>query len=60
MKRLRVLTGILGMVQGLDRSRIDHRICLLYAEHPDIEARFGTTVRCSRISADCLSESSQS
>jgi glycosyltransferase involved in cell wall biosynthesis len=56
MRRLRVLTvtsylgpggtsgRILGMVQGLDRSRIDHRICLLYAPHPEIEAHFGTTL----------------
>lgn len=55
MKRLRVLTvtamlapggtsgRILGMVQGLDRSRIDHRICLLYAEDPEIAAHFGST-----------------
>lgn len=55
MRRLRVLTvtamlapggtsgRILGMVQGLDRSRIDHRICLLYAEDPEIEAHFGST-----------------
>lgn len=53
--RLRVLTitaflapggtsgRILGMVRGFDRSRIDHRICLLYDEQPEIESHFGTT-----------------
>ena len=54
-RKLRVLTltaffgpggtsgRILGMAQGLDRSRIDQRLCTLYARQPEIASYFGTT-----------------
>ncbi len=54
-RKLRVLTltaffgpggtsgRILGMVHGLDRSRIDQRLCTLYARQPEIASYFGTT-----------------
>jgi glycosyltransferase involved in cell wall biosynthesis len=35
---------ILGMVKGLDRQRISHRVCTLYAPHPHIEAHFGSMI----------------